>query len=700
LVSLIAHQDRPRQANDRPDEAGAPAGRIASRESIAWLILVGIAFALRIHALTRQSLWPDEVYNVVAARWPLAETWTRLVGDHVPLYTVLLGGWEAVAGDSELALRFLSVIAGMLIVALGAVLARRLLGPAAGFVAAALLVISPFQLYYAQEVVTYSLLGVLALASSWVFLRWMDDPPWRVVILQGALYAALAYTHYVGVFVPATHAAIALASHCIRGAAPAAFGPRSPSPAASPRWLVAPVLGALLFLPWPVTHVAALAGNVVGGASRSPAQLAAATLVDLGFGNAIQAHLDAGNPIDAIVLRDLTVAALPLAVFLLLGLVPRRKAGALLVPRGTIVAFLHVVVPYALIIALSESTRGFDSRYGFPASPWFPIAAVAGLWRLRPPLRWAGIALLAAYSAWGALIYFDNPGFARIDFRTSVNDVVDQHQPEDSVVVTAPYVASTVDYYGNQRGLQLSPVGLPAVIPQDAARTRATLASLAERSDRIWLLSWQDYYSDPHGVINGWLADNAFRANHRDLGNGLRVDLWLTRPPLAPTLPPGTTPVNGRIGDDARLLGYQAMRPDGESVALTFFWKLDAPMTDDYTVFLHLASRSGEPVAQTDSRPWDGQFPTNRWPVGPIIRDLQVLHLDPCAVPGDDQLTLGFYALKTMQRLGPPGRDSLSVPLTLGLPPPAESDGWLLRRLPAALRLDHHLAGYSGVGCQ
>jgi len=101
----------------------APPSRLAAlrgfwRQHITLLIgslLLAIGLAPRLYRLGAQSLWLDEGGTWAAVT---GQTWGRLVAElggvnaAYPLYHLLLKGWVALAGDSEWALRFASVLAG------------------------------------------------------------------------------------------------------------------------------------------------------------------------------------------------------------------------------------------------------------------------------------------------------------------------------------------------------------------------------------------------------------------------------------------------------------------------------------------------------------------------------------------------------------------------------------------------------------
>jgi mannosyltransferase len=659
------------------------------------------AFAYHLLDLTRQSLWPDEVYSLVVSGWTLEQTWHDLIGDHVPLYTIVLGGWRYATGSSELSLRYFSVICATLSVPLVVVLARRLLDPASGFVAGILLAISPFQLYYAQEVVTYAFFGTLVLLSSWVYLRRTADPSGKALLVAGLLYAALAYTHYAGLFLVATHVAIWCGSLVLRWIG---RGMQSESllslPRFSRRWPVAWVLGGVLFAPWFLTHLSSVSGNFVGGTSKTLRQLIGSSFLDLTFGYAMGNHLDAANPIDMRVFNNLGWLSLLVPLGCALAVLPRRRVTGFAIHSGSILAVLHVVIPYGLLLALVQGTREFSSRYGFPATLWLPIAIAAGLWYVRPPFRWLGVIILTGFSLWGGLIYFEHPGFARLDLRSATSYIVNNLQPGDGVVVTAPYVASTFDYYSAAAGADVAGMPLPAAIPSDDSQTRTAIAAMGSSHSRLWWLRWQDDFADPHGIISKWLQANAIRDRQRDWGGGLVIELWLTRSPRLAELPASAIPAAGVLGDQARFVGYELASDWPGTLTITLYWSLSEPLPSDYTIFVHVLDHAGRTLANGDSEPYRGQFPTSRWPVGEIVRDVHEVRLDPCAASDRFSAETGFYVPKTMQRLGTPGKDSIgfSMERSPGIRQ-GPGLGAVLARLPAALRLDERLPADSRSLC-
>ncbi len=86
-------------------------------------------------------------------------------------------------------------------------------------------------------------------------------------------------------------------------------------------------------------------------------------------------------------------------------------------------------------------------------------------------------------------------------------------------------------------------------------------------------------------------------------------------------------------------------------MALTLYWQAMREMDEYYTVFTHVLSADGAPVGQKDSWPRGGEYPTNLWKRGEVIKDEYLIPLAVDAGPGAYRVELGLYVLATGQRL-------------------------------------------------
>src|SRR5512136_1474233 len=96
---------------------------------LAWLpvLVLLLAFALRVYKLGDQNVWWDEGFSVWVARHDLGALTTIAAGDtHPPLYYWLLHPWMLVTGPSEFAIRLPSLMFGVIAVALAYRLGRQL----------------------------------------------------------------------------------------------------------------------------------------------------------------------------------------------------------------------------------------------------------------------------------------------------------------------------------------------------------------------------------------------------------------------------------------------------------------------------------------------------------------------------------------------------------------------------------------------
>ncbi|MDP2937207.1 MAG: glycosyltransferase family 39 protein, partial [Dehalococcoidia bacterium] len=149
---------------------------MTSRPRNSWILLVlGLAFALRVVGLPDLQLSGDAAWSVYLALKDLpALTLATAMDSHPPLFYYVLHAWMAASGLTELAVRFLSAVFGLLTVTLTYKLGQRLLGPWGGLIAGLLAAVSPFLVYFDRMPRMYSLLALLAALAIYLVLRLLD----------------------------------------------------------------------------------------------------------------------------------------------------------------------------------------------------------------------------------------------------------------------------------------------------------------------------------------------------------------------------------------------------------------------------------------------------------------------------------------------------------------------------------------------
>jgi hypothetical protein len=113
--------------------------------------------------------------------------------------------------------------------------------------------------------------------------------------------------------------------------------------------------------------------------------------------------------------------------------------------------------------------------------------------------------------------------------------------------------------------------------------------------------------------------------------------------------------LDAQLGDSIRLTGASLSQPlnalkAGDAVDVQLYWQALQPISESYTLFVHLTDTSGKLVAQQDTVPSDGQFPTWAWPLGQTIVTTHHLTV-PLEAVGPYTLTVGMYRYPSLERL-------------------------------------------------
>ena len=104
---------------------------------------------------------------------------------------------------------------------------------------------------------------------------------------------------------------------------------------------------------------------------------------------------------------------------------------------------------------------------------------------------------------------------------------------------------------------------------------------------------------------------------------------WLKVPQAAaPLPPPEAIPADISFGDSFRLLQFHFEKVAADEILATLYWTalVDRPLVDA-TIFLHAVDSQGNILAQSDRRPWDGQYPTFIWGAGEVVATQHKLSL-------------------------------------------------------------------------
>lgn len=642
------------------------------RRDVAHLFVLAailiLAAILRFNQIGAQSLWYDEGNSARIAERSAQLIVEGAAGDiHPPLYYLLLKAWRAAFGPSEAGLRSFSAACGVLTVLFAYLIGRDLFGRRAGLIAAFLLAIAPFAVYYAQEARMYALLALCAAASTWAVLSFsLRSPNPRskavFVVLYVLATAAGLWTHYAYPFVMAAQAAC-VAGFLVFDGRPTVDHDRESADTGRKSlviYLASTLAAVVLFLPWAPIAVRQVLG---WGVEREAYSLGPAAL-------------DAYRAI--VVGRTLPpeAAAVPVLTFsvaALLGLLLPSRLGFESDRRRSLIGRLAMLTMAALPMALLFLVGLYRESYlKFLLVSVLPLCALAGrgvvalaarvsAWATSPnpntPSRAhaalaavLALALAALFAPSLANMYGD-PAYARDDYRGIHARISAGARPDDAVIFIAPNQWEVYTYYqGDDRGL--FPVAYrPATYDQVARQ----LEAIAAGHERLFVLYFGERDADPEGWYESWLGNNAFKAGETWSGD-VRLATY-HRPVADGVLREGSA--GARFGDAIALDGARGAFGDaaaGDVIPVELTWRAEGEIASRYAGFVHIGPPDAAPVAQNDGEPAAGYRPTDTWAPGERVVDRRGAWIPPGTPPGTYGVYVGLYDPATGARL-PISRD-------------------------------------------
>ena len=584
-----------RSANESPSMPFYQRYRLA----LLMLILL-LATAGRVINIDAESLWVDEGFSYWAIRHP--DMLGLLFDDvHPPVYFYGLRAWAGVAGITELALRYFSVLPGLLSVAVIYHVAREL-ERARGQVtltvvpllAALLLALADMEIFIAQQIRMYSWHVLWVLLAMWGFLRWARTGERLALIGWGAAALLLLYTQYVGLAALAVQGLYALVF--LRG--------RMRKQALA----VLLVVG-VAFVPWLLLVVGGQTDNV-GTGFNVPS-----TLESLWNW---RAHW--------------FTQQWPLTVLLaLLGLVTvvyagTRPVGMRLRPVGPALLLLAwIVVPVTGAYILNFYTPILMDYRITQITPAVVLLIAFGLGNLRQPALGLLVTALVIYGVTTTDVYVERPPWREIG-----QDAARYALPGDLALahVTPSGDWQMVYYYERFMPQGVERRSLRQWQREQAETYADGLPALLAGHPQVWLMHWSVDRSAFDALAATGHTPTAVMT-HDWRGSDLNVYRFDQVPATDEAL---ATFESGMILRQAAVID--------EALRLDLWWSADEPPGADYVVSARLLNADGVLVAQQDAQPFDGQRPTSTWSAGEVIYDPHPLDL----AEGLDDLPPGEYS--------------------------------------------------------
>lgn len=602
-------------------------GSARTRTYLGLIALVWVAFALRVYRLDAQSLWSDEGLSVYRARLTLGENVSNIIvvppnvptqDTNPPLYFVLLSAVRAVAGESEYALRFLSVVAGTLLVALMWTAGRRWVSAQVGWWAAILTALSPFLVWYSQELRMYSLEALLSVASIYWLRRALDRSgsarraPW---LIWAALTAAMVYTHFTAFFVLAFEGLLIVTSLARARRRVAVLG-----------------LTVLLLLVAPIGLYALSRAQ----ASLSPAEgfRPLSSIAEEVLGTVLVGRTnDVFQPWWALAPGVIALAAGAAVI--------ARQTRS----RGWLIGY--ALIPFGLFYGAALLRPIYAGpRHVIWIAPALYMIAATGLawWWARAKLISVGlgIATLALMGVWLRVQYFD-PAYIKGDMRSAARAIEARATAADVVIVHDAISSFVFDYY--YHGAAPWRI-IPTYPSRDVEPALAEFQAAAQAAQRIWFVTDPAPLSDfPPKVLDDWARGHLLRldfARFPSIWLGSAYQLYTAHFPIFDTLPAAVKTRAVTWPDDAlALAGIGPLDRDGDQVRVAIYWRLSAPGQRNLATTITLIDATGARRAEAGGTLFDN-WSVRDWPVDTYIRQDLTLKPDTPLTPGT------YHAIMTL----------------------------------------------------
>ncbi len=590
--------------------------------------LLMLAFALRLYRVSDQELRGDEAFGYFFSRQSLPEMvrMTIKLGEPHPVGSYIIQNiWMNLGGDSELALRFPSLWAGTVAVALIYAVARAMgLGKEISTAALGLSAVAPYLIWHSQDARMYMLSLAFTLASTLIMWRWLRNFHTAMLVVYGALIWSALHIHYSCLYLWLAHnlfVAIYIFWH------------RKPSKKLA-HWLLTQAAIFFLYFPW--LRVALPLMQSYKGAVESPPIW---EMVWRSFG--------------VLLVGETTTLRERLVLAVLGGIWAAWGAWELIRKQSTwlwsaIWLLLALLLPLGITWVAALHRPLFNERYLVLGSSPFLILMAAGWvanynnavrWR-----RWSSYTIAVILASEVALslyrMYYD-PQYDKILGWRALAEIFRQLtsgvSPEQArLVITYPDPAIWYYYRGPVSHLVLPPRAKDEAAARDLAEQMALegvrWVILAEYRSNAW---------DDRGIASAALAE------HFTLAYETRVAIWPVRLYVRP-VPEAWRQVNRNFAERLALeaIQIQPEQPMQGGLLVVFArWRREDAYSWPAQVyaFFHLVEEGGSlaPVVQCDP------------PLVPLPG--QITWITVCGIPLPSDIPEGSYRLLAgvYERTGP-----------------------------------------------
>ncbi len=488
---------------------GYASGAAEKHPRLVIAVLMLITLGLSLFVFSQQSLRLDEAQSL----WQTSHTPAKMISIiaqdvHVPLYHILLHGWQFLFGNNIETARLLSLVFFLMTIPGIYLLGKTAYNNSVGIFAALLLSISPFMNWYGNELRMYSLFTLLAIANQYFFIRILRhcEMPYHRYLWWGYGITALLglFTHYFFGF--------ALLSQVIFFF----LYKKEFPPEALSKFIATGLTVGILFSPW-LGYVYSL-----GSASNMRPLIEAPTSINVfnTFSQFLFGFQD--NHINTIL-----VSLWPLSVLLVF---LSLRSGKRTRPES-IYFLMAVLIPITAVFAISATIRPiFLTRYLILTLPSLYLIISWLLWTYPPRLAFvvkSGLVIVVVMTLIVEVVSAGTP--VKENYREASLYLTERATPRDIIVVSAPFTIYPVEYYyrGNA-SLETLPrwdrYTQGPVPPYIESKIPSEVAAIKANHDVLWLLlSYDQGYEQK---IRHYFDSNYERLESKTFSPGLTLHAY------------------------------------------------------------------------------------------------------------------------------------------------------------------------------
>lgn len=451
-----------------------------------WLALgvLLLGFGLRVWHLGDESIWHDEGWSIRAIHSPFGTP-----DDNTPYVYYTTGHllWRMGAGDSPFALRYVSVLIGLVTVAVALRIGDGWFGRWGGVTTGTLLAISPLLWEYAQEVRAYvaiPLIALLLLASLDAIIRHQPDQTvprrlWAVVWITEVIGL---YTHNLAVPLVAwaglAASVVWLARHDWRKLS---------------IWFALHISVGVVYIPWLLTQ------SPSGTTLNTPPEVGFPLVRDIWYSYFLPALPQVQQPEHTL---GINLAAI-ITVLGLLSLSWQRHW------RGWLIASQAILVPMFSTALLLAAHIDFHPRYFIAGTPAALLLLIAGVQSFSAKTALSGgIVVLAGIISYNSLHAINTTRtFQHDDFAAVAAYYATL--PADAVIIIPFDDEPALEYYfANEYDIQAQFLNIP--LHSDTETALRAFRELPDDGPRhVEFLTWFQLPADMRGMYPCFLGGNS-----------------------------------------------------------------------------------------------------------------------------------------------------------------------------------------------